>query len=159
MRFPVVSVTASKPQITNACTEVAVGAFSKWKHYWPQLGDASRYVGIMMPPYFFAFLDELKKREHNVESWQFTSDETCPKLTLAARHPCVGPLVLYDEGNELTLEFGTKYHCHFHGSEAISREADKMIEASRLAANFVDRILHERIGVAVYFNDRGCTGA
>jgi hypothetical protein len=114
---------------------------------------------MMMTPYFFAFLDELKRHEHDVESWQYISDENCPKLTLAARHPCVGPLVLYDEGNELTLEFGTKYHCHFHGSDAISGEADKMIEASRLAAKFVDRILHERIGVAVYFNDRGCTGA
>ena len=28
--------------VTNACTEVADGAFSKWKHYWPQLGDANR---------------------------------------------------------------------------------------------------------------------
>lgn len=112
-----------------------------------------------MPPCFVAFLKELKKRGHNVESWQFIQDETCPKLTLAAKHPCVGPLVLYDEGHELTLEFGTKYHCHLGGSDANPGEADSKIEASRDAADFVDRIVHERIGVAVYFNDRGCTGA
>jgi len=112
----------------------------------------------MMPPYFVAFLDELKTFDPDMSPWQF-SDGPPPTLTLAAHHPCVGPLVLFDEGTEVTLEFGTKYHCHFDGCDAETCEADRMRNAAVRAADFVDRILRKRIGVAVHFNDCRCTGA
>ena len=111
-----------------------------------------------MRPYFVAFLDVLKTFYADISPWQF-SDGPPPTLTLAAQHPCVGPLVLFDEGTELTLEFGTKYHCHFEGCDAETCEADRMINAAVRAADFVDRILRERIGVAVHFEDCRCTGA
>ena len=112
-----------------------------------------------MPPYFVAFLDELKRLEQDSSTWQFADDRQRPTLTLEAQHPCVGPLVIYDEGEELTLEFGTKYHCHFDGFESETHEADRMLGAAILAAGYVNRILCKRIGVAVHFNDRCCTGA
>jgi len=73
--------------------------------------------------------------------------------------PSVGPLVIYDDGDELTLEFGTKYHCHFGCLESDECNASRMEAAAMLAAGFADRILRERIGVAVHYSDRGCTGA
>jgi hypothetical protein len=111
-----------------------------------------------MTPYLSAFLDELKRLEHNTESWTFVDGQN-PTLTLAAKNSLVGPLVLYDDGDELTLEFGTKYHCHFDGFETEDCETSRMLAAAMLAADYVNRILRERIGVAVHFNDRGCIGA
>ena len=111
-----------------------------------------------MRPYFVAFLDELKTFDHDISRWQF-SDALPPTLTLAAQHRRVGPLVLFDEGTELTLEFGIKYHCHFAGREVETCEADRILRPAVRAADFVDRILRERIGVAVHFDDCRCTRA
>ncbi len=112
-----------------------------------------------MPPYFVAFLDKLKTLRHDISRWQF-SDAIPPTLTLAAQHPSVGPLVLFDEETELTLEFGTKYHSHFGDFEEATCEDERMLIAANSAAEFVDRILREKIGVAVHFAESGgCTGA
>jgi len=111
-----------------------------------------------MPPYFNALLAELERLGHDTTAWCFTNDDQ-PLLQLAAMDPSVGPLVIYDDGDELTLEFGTKYHCHFGCLESDECNASRMEAAAMLAAGFADRILRERIGVAVHYSDRGCTGA
>ncbi len=84
---------------------------------------------------------------------------TCDCPGLPAKSALVGPLVLYEEMEELTLEVGTKYHCHFAGQGTEECDADPMHAASIFAAEFVDGILQDRIGVAVHYNDRGCIGA
>ncbi len=111
-----------------------------------------------MTPHFQAFLDEIAKRGHVASEWSYmASDHT--KLVHAAKDPKVGPLVLIDEAEEITLEFGTKYHFHFDGQEADEYDTDRVHCAAMNAADYVDRILRERIGVAVHYNDRGCIGA
>ena len=112
-----------------------------------------------MTPHLKAFLDELEERDQDTSVWLFTDDDRGPRMTLAAEHPSVGPLIIYDEGHELTLEFGTKYHCHFDGSDCDTHHSDGMSRAATLTADLVIRILRLQIGVAVYFNELGCTGA
>jgi hypothetical protein len=111
-----------------------------------------------MAPYILAFLEELKTRGYDVSGWSYEEGEN-PTLRLAAKNSLVGPLVLFDDREELTLEVGTKYHCHFDGQETDEYGTDRMYAASMLAADYVDRILREQIGVAVHYNDRGCIGA
>ncbi|MBX3416055.1 MAG: hypothetical protein KF851_00510 [Pirellulaceae bacterium] len=111
-----------------------------------------------MAPYILTFLDELKTRGYDVSEWSYEVGENST-LRLAAKNSLVGPLVLFDDREELTLEFGTKYHCHFDGQETDEYGTDRMHAASMLAADYVDRILREQIGVAVHYNDRGCIGA
>lgn len=111
-----------------------------------------------MSPNLLEFLDELKTRGYNVSEWSYEECEK-PTLWLAAKNPLVGPLVLYDDGEEVSLEVGTKYHLHFYGQEFYANGTVRMHTASMLAADFVDRVLSERIGVAVHYDDRGCLGA
>jgi hypothetical protein len=112
----------------------------------------------MRPPSFLAFLDELKLRGYDVSTWFY---EQCdkPTLRLAAKNPLVGPLVLYDDGDELSLAVGTKYHLHFSDQEFDNDSSYRMHTASELAAEFSDEVLNDRIGVAVHYDDRGCLGA
>jgi hypothetical protein len=112
---------------------------------------------LKMAPYTLAFLEELKIRGYDVSEWSYEEGEI-PTLRLEAKNAMVGPLVLFDDRAELTLEVGSKYHCHFDGQETDEYGSDRMYAASMLAADFVDRILSERIGIAVHYNDRGCIG-
>jgi hypothetical protein len=111
-----------------------------------------------MAPYLQTFLSELGRRGHDVSQWSYSDGER-PTLTLPAKSPQVGPLVLFDEEEELTLEIGYTYHCHFDGLATGEYDTNRMHAAAMLAADFVDRILLERIGVAVHYNERGCIGA
>lgn len=89
--------------------------------------------------------------------------EESPRLILKAAHEAVGPLTIYDDTFELTLEFGRCYHCHFDGSESElppnATEQDHLDAAAALAAEYVARILDLRIGVAVHYQGDHCTGA
>ncbi len=111
-----------------------------------------------MAPYMVHFSMKLKNRGHDVLEWSCEESKN-PTLRLAAKNSLVGPLVLFDGREELTLEVGTKYHCHFDGHVTDEYGVDRLHAAAMLAADYVDRILRERIGVAVHYNDRGCIGA
>ena len=111
-----------------------------------------------MAPYFLAFLEVLKRRGYDVLEWTYKEGES-PTLQLAAKNLLVGPLVLFDDREELILEAGPKYHCHVDVQETDGCGTDRMYAASLLAADYVDRILRERIGVAVHYNARRGIGA
>ena len=83
-----------------------------------------------MAPYFLAFLEELNRRGHDVLEWTYKEGENST-LQLAAKNLLVGPLVLFDDREELTLEVGTKYHCHFDGQETDEYGTDRMYCSSQ----------------------------
>jgi hypothetical protein len=66
-------------------------------------------------------------------------------LTFRAKHPGMGPIVVYDEGHELTVEIQPLYHSHFSNADD--------------AATFVADWLADRICIAVHFLGDRCLGA
>lgn len=95
-------------------------------------------------------------------AWRFVSGDR-PHLVVDAAHDAVGPLTVYDDAGELTLEFGRCYHCHFDGCESDlpsnATETQRLDAAATLAAEFVARILSLRVGVAVHYCGGRCIGA
>ncbi|MCA9081219.1 MAG: hypothetical protein KDA58_11720 [Planctomycetaceae bacterium] len=86
-----------------------------------------------------------------------------PRLELDAVHDAVGPLIVYDDAVELTLQIGRHYHCHFDGSEGLlpeeTTDCERLHIASELTADSVSRILTLRIGLAVYYQGDRCVGS
>jgi hypothetical protein len=112
----------------------------------------------VMPPCFQTFLNELSQISHDVSQWTFANGER-PTLTHPAGEHLAGPLVLTQENGELTLEIGSKYHCHFDGCSSVDSPEDRMDHAAQQAADFVDRLLSDRIAIAVHYDNRRCIGA
>ena len=111
-----------------------------------------------MAPYMQAFLDELERRGQDRSQWLFSSGES-PTLTLQARNLSTGSLVLSDDCDELTLEIGHVFHCHFDGTGTNEYGTDRMRSAALLAADYAHRVVTDRIGIAVHYNETHCIGA
>jgi hypothetical protein len=115
-----------------------------------------------MTPTLEHFAESLRSSGDLETIWRFVSDDR-PRLILDAVHESVGPLTLFDETEELTLEFGRCYHCHFDGCESDlphnATNRQRLDAAAELAADYVARILAHRIGVAVHYRGSTCIGA
>ena len=67
-----------------------------------------------MTPALNAFLERFAELGGDANQWVQT-ESRYPTLTFPAKHDDVGPLSIDDNGDELTLELGTKHHTHFSG--------------------------------------------
>jgi hypothetical protein len=115
-----------------------------------------------MTPTLERFTDCLRSFGVTNVEWRFVSGDH-PHLVLDAAHEAVGPLTIYDDTDELTLEFGRYYHCHFDGCEferpPNASERQRLDAAATLAAEYVARILSLSVGVAVHYREDRCIGA
>lgn len=72
-------------------------------------------------------------------------------VTIRAIHPAVGDVTIWTENNEVTVDVGELYHCHF--DPYCYQRADKLPEAQEEAAlravRFVADFLKDRITIGV----------
>lgn len=79
--------------------------------------------------------------------------------TIPAQHEAVGDITIYDDGDELTIEIGQKYHTHIS-----CRNYDRHPKAERLnivardAAEFVNDVICNRVCISVDFIGDRCIG-
>jgi hypothetical protein len=66
-------------------------------------------------------------------------------LTIPAKSAAVGPLVLYLDGDEITLSIGDHTHCHFSAYAAVGSASEIEREITEKAIRFVEDLLADRV--------------
>lgn len=83
-----------------------------------------------------------------------------PSLVMQAKSTDVGDLVVLDEGSELTVEIGEKFHSHFspylYGDPANEISTQAAVED---AVNFVLDLIADRIVFTVDYQGKDCIGS
>jgi hypothetical protein len=83
-----------------------------------------------------------------------------PVATIAAKDHRVGDLNIYDDGDELTVDLGTKHHTHISAyNYDHAPEADRLGMVAQDAAEFVNDVMRDRIIITVRFNGDRCIGS
>ncbi|TWU59967.1 hypothetical protein Poly51_02400 [Rubripirellula tenax] len=112
-----------------------------------------------MTPALNAFLERFAELGGDTSRW-LQAGSRYPTLILPARHNDVGPLSIDDNGDELTLELGTKHHTHFSGYSYDGDSDDlRLLAAAHDVARFVMDVIADRVCFTTdYLNDR-CIGS
>lgn len=112
-----------------------------------------------MTPALDVFLQRFAELGGAADHWTLV-DARHPTLMFPAKHESVGPLSIDDNGDELTLELGTKHHTHFSGYNYDGEsEVARLLAAARSAANFAIDVIADRVCFTVdYLGDR-CIGS
>jgi hypothetical protein len=80
--------------------------------------------------------------------------------TIPAKNENVGDMVIYDDGDELTVEIGHKHHTHISSYTYESYPAaDRLDMVARDAAEFVDDVMRDRVCITVDFRGDRCIGS
>jgi len=127
----------------------------------PRLGYRGRSVHKPMrkAPALDAFLTRINELGGSIDSWVYTNSDR-PTLTLAATHDSVGPLAVDDNGDELTVEIGTKQHTHFSGYSFDSdSDQSRLLAAAKDAAAFVYDVTMDRVCFTVDYLHERCIGS
>jgi hypothetical protein len=83
-----------------------------------------------------------------------------PYLTHAASHPDVGPLLIYDDGDELTVCLDQKHHSHIATYNYLQKpESERLSMVALETAQFVNAILSDRVLFTVDFVGSDCCGS
>ncbi|MEZ6094947.1 MAG: hypothetical protein R3C03_12075 [Pirellulaceae bacterium] len=125
------------------------------------LGDVSRYPTEIdtMTPTLKNFIREFGALGGDMEAWTYESGPP-PCVTYPALHPDVGPLLVYDDGDELTVCLHDKHHSHIATCDYLQNpESERLNMVALKTAQFVDDILSERILFMVDFLGSECLGS
>jgi hypothetical protein len=112
-----------------------------------------------MTPTLKAFAARLQELQGARLSITF-ADGSPPTAIIPAKHPDVGDMTIYDDGDELTIEIGHKHHTHIsaynYGSYA---EEERLAMVARAAADFADDVMRDRVCITVEFKGERCIGS
>lgn len=112
-----------------------------------------------MTPALDAFLKRFAELGGDAARWR-NADARHPKLVLQAQHDGVGPLAIDDNGDELTLELGTKHHTHFSGYNCDGdSDLSRILAAAHDAAQFAIDVVSDRVCFTVDYLDDRCIGS
>ncbi|KLU03631.1 hypothetical protein RISK_004038 [Rhodopirellula islandica] len=112
-----------------------------------------------MTPALNAFLERFAELGGDANGWLQT-ESRYPTLTLPAKHKDVGPLCIDDNGDELTLEVGTKHHTHFSGYNYDGDSDDsRLLAAAHDAARFAIDVIADRVCITTDYLDDRCIGS
>ncbi len=112
-----------------------------------------------MTPALKQFLTRIGELGGSINSWVY-ADSDRPTLTHPANHESVGPLAVDDNGDELTVEIGTKHHTHYSGYN-FDGDSDelRLLAASIAAADFVYDVMMDRVCITVDYLHERCIGS
>ena len=135
----------SKRHITKKCTEVAEPGDFGMDNQLPRLGYRGRYVAMCMAKDMSgvaqAFINALQPSLQ-----QYTVSDENEIMRIPAQAPEVGDLVVYDDGDELTVAVGKIHHCHFESYcvDAPTGEERQAIAAEN-AVEWVTAVINEHV--------------
>ena len=114
---------------------------------------------MRMTPALDAFLRRFAELGGDADRWA-CSDAHHPTLTFPAQHESVGSLSIDDNGDELTLELGSKHHAHFSGYNYDGEsDSSRLLAAAHDAAKFAFDVMTDRVCFTVDFIDDRCIGS
>lgn len=112
-----------------------------------------------MTPTLNSFAAQLRQLQGSSLAITF-ADGPHATATIPARHPDVGDITIYDDGDELTIEIGHKHHTHISSYNYGSYpEAERLGIVAREAAAFVDDIMRDRVCITANFKGDRCIGS
>ncbi len=112
-----------------------------------------------MTPALDAFLKRFAELGGEADCWVH-ADARHPTLVLPSQHDDVGPLSIDDNGDELTLELGTKHHTHFSGYNYDGDSDDsRLLAAAHDAARFAMDVIANRVCFTIDYLDDQCVGS
>ena len=112
-----------------------------------------------MTPALDAFLRRFAELGGDADRWE-QSEASNATLTFPALHDSIGQMSIDDNGDELTLELGTKHHTHFSGySYEGNSEHERLLAAAHDAAAFAFDVISDRVCFSVDYIDDRCIGS
>ena len=112
-----------------------------------------------MTPALDVFLQRFAERGGDASRWT-RIDSQHPTLVFPAQNDSVGPLSIDDNGDELTLELGTKHHTHFSGYNYDGKsDLARLLAAANNAAEFAIDVIADRVCFTVDYLDDRCIGS
>ncbi|WP_404304975.1 hypothetical protein [Neorhodopirellula lusitana] len=109
-----------------------------------------------MPPNLVLFLESFVDGGLDRSSWVYT-DIPNHRLTLDMAEGLLNPIVVHDDGNELTVDLGKSHHTHFHGSRY--PYGPDIPGAAADAVQFVRAVISNGVCVTVDYLDGRCIGS
>ena len=105
------------------------------------------------------FVRDLAALGGGVEAWAY-DDGPPPCLTYPAAHPDVGPLLIYDDGDELTVCLDQKHHSHIATYNYLQEpESERLNLVASEAADFVNDIFSGCVLFTVDYVGTECRGS
>lgn len=124
-----------------------------------RLGESGRYPTKAMTPTLQQFVRDLAALGGDAEAWAY-DDGPPPCLTCPAIHPDVGPLLIYDDRDELTVCLDKKHHSHISTYNYLQKpESERLNLVALEAAQFVIDIFSDRVLFTVDYIGTECRGS
>lgn len=112
-----------------------------------------------MSPTLQKLVRELAALGRDAETWAYDGGPP-PCLTCPSKHPEVGPLHVYDDGDELTVCLHEKHHSHIAAASYLQNPESVRLHLVALeAARLVNDILLDRVLFTVNFLGTRCLGS